>query len=100
LIFACPEYGALVWETFASAGDKMVKSLDPSHSVRINIHNIMYANPLGLSDGKTSRVLDMLICEIKKDIIINTFVPKTPRVSMKSFIHPNELANTLKLYAI
>jgi hypothetical protein len=27
LIFACPEYSAMVWETFASAGDKMVNPL-------------------------------------------------------------------------
>jgi hypothetical protein len=74
LIFACPEYSAMVWETFASAGDKMVKALDPNPSMRINIHNIMYANPLRLSDGKTSRMFDMLICEIKKDIIYRKYL--------------------------
>jgi hypothetical protein len=39
----------------------LVKNTDPNHSLRINIHNIMYANPLGLADSKTSKVLDMLI---------------------------------------
>jgi hypothetical protein len=82
LIFACPEYSALIWENFASAGDCLVKKSDPNHSLRINIHNIMYANPLGLSDPKTSKVIDMLICEIKKDIIYRKYLrSQTPRLN-------------------
>jgi hypothetical protein len=39
-----------------------------------NIHNVMYAVPLRFSDPRISKALDILICEIKREIIYRKYL--------------------------
>jgi hypothetical protein len=82
LIFKCPEYSMIIWEVFYEICNRMIRRDDPHRSLMFSIHNVMYAVPLNIIPPRVSKALDILICEIKKDIIYRKYLhTQNPRLN-------------------
>jgi hypothetical protein len=82
LIFKCPEYSMIIWDVFYEMCNEMIRKDDPNKLLVFSINNVMYAVPLNVNPPKVSKALDILICEIKKDIIYRKYLrSQNPRLN-------------------
>jgi hypothetical protein len=82
LIFKCPEYSMIIWDVFYDMCNEMLRKEDPNKLLAFSINNVMYAVPLNANPPKVSNALDILICEIKKDIIYRKYLrSQNPRLN-------------------
>jgi hypothetical protein len=60
----------------------MFRKDNPHRLLAFSINNVMYATPLNINPPKVSKALDILICEIKKDIIYRKYLcSQNPRLN-------------------
>jgi hypothetical protein len=62
--------------------NEMLRKEDPNKLLAFSINNVMYAVPLKANSPKVSKALDILICEIKRDIIYRKYLrSQNPRLN-------------------